>query len=150
MRSLLLAALALGLARPVISSSSSRQSIVYAVDVSHSMAGHAVEAAARKIDELNAALRPSHSRIVVFGETVETVADTGALRQLAKVAAEPAAGSRLDRRGTDLEAALLAARGELAPDHVPRIVLFSDGRATAGDTDAAIVAARRRTHPGRR
>ena len=45
-RSLLLAALALGLARPVISSTSSHQSIVYAVDVSHSVASHAIEAAA--------------------------------------------------------------------------------------------------------
>jgi uncharacterized membrane protein len=140
-RSLLLAALALGLARPVISSSSSRQSIVYAVDVSHSVATHAVEAAARKIDDLNAALRPSHSRIVAFGKSVESVADTSALRQLANVEAGTAAGAgaRLDRSGTDLEAALLASRGELAPEHVPRIVLFSDGHATAGDTNAAIV-----------
>src|ERR1044072_8871798 len=51
-RSLLLAALALGLARPVISSTSSHQSIVYAVQLSHSVASPAVEAAAAKIDAL--------------------------------------------------------------------------------------------------
>ena len=45
---------------------------------------------------------------------------------------------RPDRRGTDLEAALDAARGELAPDHVPRLVLFSDGHPTAGDTGPAV------------
>jgi hypothetical protein len=62
-------------------------------------------------------------------------------RQLANVEAGTAAGAgaRLDRSGTDLEAALLASRGELAPEHVPRIVLFSDGHATAGDTKAAHV-----------
>ena len=82
-RSLLLAALALGLARPVISSTSSQQSIVYAVDVSHSVASHVIEAAAARIDELNAAVRPSHTRIVTFGKRATTAASTDALRQLA-------------------------------------------------------------------
>ena len=36
-----------------------------------------------------------------------------------------------------LYAILDAARSELAPGHVPRIVLFSDARATAGDLDEA-------------
>ena len=67
LRSLLLAALALALARPVMSASSSRQSVVYVVDVSHSVASRAIEEAAAKIDELNRALRPAHSRIVAFG-----------------------------------------------------------------------------------
>src|ERR1044072_1932704 len=56
-RSLLLAALAFGWARPVISGTSAHQSIVYAVDVSHSVASHAIEAAAAKIDEINAAMQ---------------------------------------------------------------------------------------------
>jgi uncharacterized membrane protein len=137
-RSLLLALLALALARPVLSSSSSRQSVVYLVDVSHSVSTAAVETAAGRIDELNTAIRPDHWRIVAFGETVTTVADTSALRELAKVGAGPASDTTLRKGRTDLEAALLAARGELAPEHVPRLVLFSDGRATAGDTAAAI------------
>jgi uncharacterized membrane protein len=44
----------------------------------------------------------------------------------------------VDRGGTDLEAALMFARASLAPGDVPRIVLFSDGRRTAGDTVAAV------------
>jgi uncharacterized membrane protein len=138
-RSLLLIALLLSLARPVISSSSSQQSVVYAVDVSHSVASHAIEAAARQIDDLNGALRPAHSRIVAFGKTVAPVPDTSALRQLAKVDPDKRDAADLDRSGTDLEAALLAARAELAPEHVPRIVLFSDGHSTAGETNAAVV-----------
>jgi Ca-activated chloride channel homolog len=137
-RSLLLAALVLGLARPVISSTSSLQSIVYAVDVSHSVASHAVEAAAAKIDELNGALHPSHTRIVTFGRQATTVATTAALRQLAKARADAPAADGPDGSATDLEAALHAARGELAPEHVPRIVLFSDGHPTAGDVSAAV------------
>ena len=137
-RSLLLAAVALALARPIISTASSRQSIVYVVDVSHSISSRAIEAAAGTIDELNATLRPAHSRVVAFGRVAATLADTNALRGLAQVEAAAAELSAADRRGTDLEAALDAGRAELAPGHVPRVVLFSDGHATAGDTTAAV------------
>jgi uncharacterized membrane protein/uncharacterized protein YegL len=136
-RSLLLAAVAFALARPVISRGSALQSIVYVVDVSHSIAGHAIEDAASRIDELNTALRPDHFRIVAFGGSAESLADTAALRALAGIADGPGA-SGPDRRRTDLEGALLAGRAELAAEHVPRLVLFSDGRPTAGDTAAAI------------
>jgi uncharacterized membrane protein len=138
-RSLLVAAIATGLARPVISSISSHQSVVYAVDVSDSIATPALEQAAAKIDELNGALRPSHSRIVTFGRDAATLPTTDALRQLAKTRAEsPAAPGGPDGSATDLEAALYAARGEVAPEHVPRLVLFSDGHPTAGDTGSAV------------
>ena len=134
-RSLLLCALALALARPVISTSSSRESIVYAVDVSHSVSGHAIEAAAGAIDGFNGALRPAHWRIVAFGAAAATLRSTDELRKLARV---ESGDTTVDRRVTDVEAALDAARGELAAGHVPRIVLFSDGHATAGDTGGAV------------
>jgi len=137
-RSLLLVAVAMALARPVLATRSSRQSIVYLVDVSHSVSTQAVHGAAAKIDELNAALRPAHSRIAAFGRTVRTVASTADLRVLAAVAANGREANALDRGGTDLEAALMTGRGELASDHVPRLVLFTDGRPTSGDTAAAI------------
>jgi uncharacterized membrane protein len=137
-RSLLLAAVALALARPIISTASSRQSIVYVVDVSHSISSRAIEAAAGTIDEINGTLRPAHSRVVAFGGIAATLADTGALRRLAQIEAPSGELSAAHRRATDLEAALDAGRAELAPGHVPRLVLFSDGHATAGDTAAAI------------
>lgn len=137
-RSLLLVALALGLARPIISSDSSRQSVVYAVDISHSVATQAIEAAARKIDDLNAALRPEHARIVAFAASAMPVPNTDALRRLAKVSPPAADAGTIDRQGSDLEAGLLAARAALAPQHVPRIIVFTDGHATAGDTGAGV------------
>ena len=138
-RTLLLAAIACALARPVIGTSSSRHSIVYVVDVSHSIASRALEDAAKKIDELNGTLSPAHTRIVVFGKTAAVVRDAGALRDLAKLEdSDESAGSPVDRGGTDLEAALDVARAELAPGYVPRIVLFSDGDPTGGDTSAAV------------
>jgi uncharacterized membrane protein/uncharacterized protein YegL len=137
-RSLMLIALTAALARPMIATSSSRQSIVYLVDVSHSVSSAAIQAAAGRIDDLNAALRPSHFRVVAFGVTAAALDGTAALRQLAPIESRAPGGAIVDRTGTDLEAALDAARAELATGYVPRIVLFSDGRATAGEMDAAI------------
>ena len=137
-RSLLLMALAFAIARPVLSTNSPRQSIVYAVDVSHSVAGRAIEDAARQIDEINASLRPTHSRIVVFGATAAAIEGTAALRRLAQLETAGAA-DMVDRAGTNLDAALGAARAQLAPDSTRRIVLFTDGRPTAGDIQAATV-----------
>jgi uncharacterized membrane protein len=137
-RSLLLASLAVAVARPVIATGSSRQSIVYAVDVSHSIAGRAIEDAARKIDDLDRAVRPSHSRILAFGANSAVLADTAALRQLSQLDAAPPASASLDRRGSNLDDALAAARAELAPGHVPRIVLFTDGQQTSGDVTRAV------------
>lgn len=138
LRSLLVALLAVALARPVISSGTSKESIVYAVDVSHSIGTQAIEDAARRIDEIESAIAPAHSRIVAFGAEARVVESTTVLRALAK--ADPAAPSAegIDRAGSDLEAALDGARGELATGHVPRIVLFSDGRATSGDVRDAV------------
>ena len=137
-RSVMLAALAVALARPVRSSASSRESIVYLVDVSHSIATRAIEAAARTIDEVNAARRPDHVAIVAFAANTVRLESTEALRQLAHEDPSRSQGSRIDRRSTDLEAALDGARAELASGHVPRIVLFTDGHPTAGDASMAV------------
>src|ERR1044071_5056126 len=83
-RSLIVALLAVALARPVISTRSSRESIVYAVDVSQSMGSHAIEEAAKRIDDIQATVHPAHSRIVAFGATAGRVDGTAALRALAK------------------------------------------------------------------
>jgi Ca-activated chloride channel homolog len=135
LRALILTSLALALARPVIATRTSRLSIVYAVDVSHSIGTPGIEQAAARIDALNAQLKPSHWRIVAFGGTPHTLPDTAALRQVAQI--DPAA-DRFDRGHTDLERALEAARGALEPGDVPRIVLFSDGREVAGNVREAI------------
>jgi Ca-activated chloride channel family protein len=136
-RSLLLATLALALARPVISMGSSRMSVVYLVDVSHSVSSRAIADAAARIDAINAEVKPSHWRIVAFGADATVLETTGALRDLG--ALDPASPkSPVKRDGTDLERALRQARTELLPGHVPKIVLFSDGQATAGDVGDAI------------
>lgn len=131
-RTLLLAALAAALARPVLSLGSSRLSVVYAVDVSASVSGEAVAKAADAIDQMQAAVHPAASRVVAFGADVRALDGTAALRQLAKAPAASGSTPAVGRDDTNLAGALDAAAAEEAPGAVPQIVLFSDGRETAG------------------
>lgn len=136
-RSLLLALLVLALARPVISAGSSQLSVVYLVDVSHSVDTEQVASAAKEIDTLNASVKPAYSKIVAFGNNATTVANTQELLNFATL--EPKTPPpAVDRTGSDLDAALMSARAALQPGALPRIILFSDGRPTSGDTTAAI------------
>lgn len=136
MRSLLLVVLALALARPVVSLGSTRTSIVYLVDVSHSVSSPAIAEAADRIDQIESTLRPDHSQVMVFGLDAAPVANTAELRAVAQ--ADPAGEvAPVAREGSDIERALAQARAELAAGHVPRLVLFSDGRETHGDVEAA-------------
>lgn len=135
-RALVLSALAVALARPVMEIGSSNLSVVYLVDTSFSVSSQAVADAAARITALNGALDPDHSRIVAFARSAQVVVDEAALRQV--VEADPGQASALDRTGSDLEAGLAAARAELAPGHVPRVVLFTDARPTSGDVTAAV------------
>ncbi len=148
-RSLVLAFLALALARPIVSAGSGRLSVVYLVDVSHSIDVAEITAAAKQIDDLNAAVRPGHFRIVAFGMDAAALENTDALRRLATTTVDPAKPPVvIDRSGTDLEAALTFARGALEAGSIPRIVLFSDGRPTSGSLSEAIAPPerRRRSH----
>lgn len=138
LRTAILAAIALALARPMIGTRTSRTSIVYAVDVSHSIGTPGLERAAARIDTLNAELSPTHWRIVAFGGAAHVVASTAALRELAQVTPEEGSTDRFDRGHTDLERGLETARAALAPGHVPRVVLFSDGREVGGHAQDAI------------
>jgi Ca-activated chloride channel family protein len=137
-RTLLLATIALAIARPIVSLGSSQMSIVYVVDVSHSVSSRAIDAAAARIDEMQAGLRPAHSRIVAFAGGVKMAATTADLRLFSDVEQAAANGSAVARERTDIEGALRQARAELRPGHRPRLVLFSDGRAQSGDVRDAV------------
>jgi len=138
-RSTALVLLALALSQPVISLGSSRLSVVYVVDVSHSVSSAAIVAAADRIDELDRSVRPAHRAVVAFGVDAAVVDGTDALRELAEADPAVSEGSPVQREGSDLDRALREARAELASGHLPRIVLFSDGRETAGSVRMAAV-----------
>ncbi len=138
-RSAVLVLLALALAQPVVSLGSSRLSVVYVVDVSHSVSGESIRAAADRIDGLNREVRPAHSAIVVFGDDTAVIDGTDTLRRLGEDDPEAVGESPVSRDGSDLDRALREARAELASGHLPRLVLFSDGRETAGRVRTAAV-----------
>ena len=108
------------------------QSVVYVVDVSHSVASQAIDdggGADRRAEPRAAAGALAHRRLRRRrGHARRSTDGAAAAREDAR---SSATRRRCARRGaTDLEAALDAARGELAPGHVPRIVLFTDGHPT--------------------
>jgi len=133
-RLLVLACLIGALVQPVLSLRASRTSIVYLVDVSHSVSTRALEEVASAIDRMNADARPDAWRILAFGGQVVTLADSASLRRLAAGQKIDGIEERTSPSSTNLEQALAAARAELPPSTNARIVLFSDGHQTEGDS----------------
>ena len=135
LRVLLLAALAAALAGARLSRETSRQFVVLAVDQSRSIA-------------------PDAGKIVEHWRSQWRTSDTGAgqgrgdrvvsvpfAAEPGAVAAELPAPPTDAPPGTNIAAAIAAARATIPDDYVPQIVLFSDGNQTTGDALAAAKAA---------
>jgi uncharacterized membrane protein len=133
-RSAVLVCLAAALAQPVLSRPASRVALICLVDASHSVSSAAIDAAASAIDEMEASLRPDVVRIVVFGARTARLADADALRRLSTPDARGALDRLVSPEATNLEQGLAAARAELPAGMNARIVLFSDGHETEGDS----------------
>lgn len=137
-RSLALAAIVLALSQPVWHGTTREISVVYAVDVSRSVAADFIDDALTWIDTAQQQHHPAHSNLVVFAKQPAVVADTEAARALRVVegaSATGATGNAADgivQSATDIEAALDESLGALSRDLVKRIVLLSDGNETSG------------------
>ncbi len=138
LRSLALTLLAFALSQPVWKGSSSETSVVYALDVSRSVASDFVSDALGWIETAQREQQPAHSNIVVFAKQTAVVGDTDSARALNVIDAgsdidgaadDPAS---INQAATDLEAALDESLGALSRDRVKRIVLLSDGNETSG------------------
>ena len=129
-RVLLLVAMIFALCGLKISRETSRQFVVLAVDESRSVTPEAAKIVRPFADA--AAGQGRGDRVVVF-------ALCGQARRRGDGACRRRGAMRPP--GTDIAAALAAARAAMPAEYVPRIVLFSDGNATAGDALAAARAA---------
>ena len=102
--------------------------VVFALDVSESMAAARGELQ-RRLDDLGGSLRPDDRiALILFG--------TAPLIERPLGAPAPRAGTfagDVKASGTDIEAALRLARTMLPDDGARRIVLFTDGHQTQGD-----------------
>ncbi len=149
LRSLLIACLALALARLARTSDATRVSTVYLVDVSESLTDEALEAAQARVAEAWSARDEDHDlQVVTFARDARRVArDPDAegdapprLRRHAAAADTAAAaegeapgGDAEAGRGSNLEAALQLAYGLFPAGHLRRAVLLTDGLQTSGD-----------------
>jgi uncharacterized membrane protein len=137
-RSMALALIVMALAQPVWHGTTRQISVVYALDVSRSVAAEFVEDAMQWIDTAQQQYAPAHSRVVVFAKQPAVVADTAAARALQIVESTSEGGANGQGAGgivqsaTDVEAALDESLGALTRDSVKRIVLLSDGNETNG------------------
>lgn len=119
----------LALAQPTRMVTSERSSTVFVVDVSDSMDDDALADARHYITRASAARSAEHQLALV------TFAGDATVQPL------PSAGHAADwtlarhgsGRASDIEHALSLALGQLAPDAVAQVVLFSDGRETRGE-----------------
>ncbi|MCC7548231.1 MAG: VWA domain-containing protein [Burkholderiales bacterium] len=134
-RSLALLLVVAALLQPVWSRTGTRVSVVYALDVSRSVADEFMQSAMRFADRAGREAQPALARFVVFGGDARLAASAEDVAKVAVSANRRGHGSDgpVYQGATDLERALDLALLGLDPAHVKRIVLFSDGNQTRGD-----------------
>ncbi|HJZ87140.1 MAG TPA: VWA domain-containing protein, partial [Polyangia bacterium] len=136
-RSLLLCALVLALARPARTGSVERVCTVFAVDVSDSVTDAQLAAAREFIQRAIAARGGNDVRVLTFAE------DARALELPKPDVLPPLSRHTGAGAGTNLAAALRLSYALFPPDRLRRVVLLSDGNETAGDLLAEAERARR-------
>jgi hypothetical protein len=138
LRSLTLVLLALACARPVLLEHSREISVVYAIDVSKSIAPAFVRQTIDWIRAENARHHPAQVRYVVFASQARLLESADDVLAIPVSADGEATPGSLDQGATDLEQALRTALFGFAPDHARRLVLVSDGNQTHGDVWRAL------------
>ena len=136
LRILALSALVVALAGPLAGSGTRHADVVFALDVSSSVARESI---AEALDFVNRARESTPARIglVAFG------ADA-AVESLVRSGAEPLRGitAHVERAGTDIGRAIEVAIGAFPAAVHRRIVLLTDGRENLGDARSAATVAR--------
>jgi uncharacterized membrane protein len=137
LRVLVLAGVALALARPAVRRDASQVSAVTLVDVSDSVGDRDLDEARRLVGEIDAAagghaLGRIPPRLVRFAAAPEEItrADGGTLARFAPARGGGGAGVGA---GTDLALAMGLGAGLFDPAGIPRMLIISDGETTSGD-----------------
>ena len=133
LRSLALAALALALTQPVLQQAITDVSVVYALDVSRSVAPAFVQSALEWMRQANKKGAPTQARYVVFADRPRLLNSVEEIESVAVTDDSTANRWVIGQGATDLEQALDMAAFGFAPNHVKRLVLMTDGNATDGD-----------------
>ena len=123
--------LALALMQPVWNRPARLLSVVFALDVSGSIAPAFIDSAIDWIAETSAEGAPAHARYVAFAGSPQAVGSAQEIRDLS-VSRGGAEGS-IDQDATDVEAALAYALRNFDPRYLRRLVLITDANETQGD-----------------
>ena len=136
------ACLLLALCRPVVRAGARDVAVAFVVDVSRSVAAGSMQEAVAWAREVGGALGSENAHFVAFADRAVSAPDADALLGIQVFDSGAATGlpppEALDQGRTNIEAALRHAAAQLPPDRLKRVVLFSDGRETEGDTAAAL------------
>ncbi len=123
--------LALALMQPVWKRPARLLSVVFALDVSGSIAPAFIDSAIDWIAETSAEGAPAHARYVAFAGSPQAAGSAQEIRDLS-VSRGGAEGS-IDQDATDVEAALAYALRNFDPRYLRRLVLITDANETQGD-----------------
>ncbi len=138
LRCLALVAIVLALLQPVWTAPLTQVSVVYALDVSRSVASGFVQSALEFIGRANREAAPAVARYVVFADGARIVTDAQAVNGVGVSATREADPRVLYQGATNLELALDESLLALDPDRVKRVVLFTDGNQNRGDVWRAL------------
>src|SRR3954462_3097124 len=133
-----LAALVLALTQPMLQRTITDISVVYVLDVSHSIAPAFVQSALEWMRQANSTGEPAHARYVVFADRPRLLNSVEEIESVAVTSDAAANQSAINQSATDLDQALDMAAFGFAPNHAKRLVLMTDGNATAGDAWRAL------------
>src|SRR5262249_16633028 len=124
-RSAIVLLLVLALTQPVLYRSGAYMSVVYLLDVSQSVAPVEIQKGINWIRQTNNARSPVHARFVAFGSNAMAFDSLDEMTHV-PVILQPGPGA-VDKSRTDIAAAIDEGLHTLAPNHLKRIVLISDG-----------------------
>jgi Ca-activated chloride channel family protein len=133
LRALTFLLLVLALTQPIWRAGTRDISVVYALDVSRSVAPAFIQSALEWMRRANREHAPASARYVVFAERPIMVSDLGQVPKVAVTSDSDAAAATLQQGATNIELALDEALLGLDPDRIDRLVLMTDGNATLGD-----------------
>jgi Ca-activated chloride channel homolog len=128
LRALVLAGLAVALARPAWTTSRAVVATVALIDVSDSVSDKQLAAARSYVDALDAAVGDGSLQVVTFAEKPRVVARPDGKPRSSAIARHAGHGA-----GTDAQAAMQLAYGLYPDGTLPRLVIVSDGNQTQGD-----------------
>ncbi len=130
-RSTIVLMLIASLMQPFVDRQAEPLSIVYALDVSWSVAPNAIQSALNWIQEANRIGRPAHERFIAFGGNSAVFANLEQLKDV-DITGRPGTTS-IDQSATNIQDAIDRAMGNFAPHHLKRLVLITDGNGNASD-----------------